>query len=156
MAYLVNSNPSIFNRLKAVLYSINPFGSSTVMLPVILANAPDSYSENQKIVYMAQGTSVGTLGNVSDKGKPNVYITAISLTGTNGVSAEGSVAISGVINGQTIQLHKAFMNDGTVSQQAFASTISFPVPVKIDLVTNNLIVTDDADSYDITVFGYQL
>lgn len=154
---LISSNSGILNRLKAVLNAVNPFTSQEVPLtPVILANAPDVYSENQKIAVLSTGTSVATLGNLNDRKKPNIYITAISLTGTNGVSAEGSVAIGAVIDGQNIQLHKAFMNDGTVSQQAFGSSISFPIPIKIDFVTNNLFVTDDADNYDITVFGYQM
>jgi len=154
---LLTANRGILNRLKAILYAVNPFPSHSVPLtPVLLANAPDVYSENQKIVVISTGTSAATLGNVNDREKQSVYITAISLTGTNSVSAEGSIAVGAIINGVNTQLHKAFMNDGTVSQQAFGSTISFPVPVKIDLVADNVFITDDADSYDVTVVGYQM
>jgi len=153
MAYLPNQTGALFVRLQRLLGLRTPFPSSTQFLPFVLVNAPDAYSEKQRIF---SGTSTGTLGFAGDRDH-DVYVTGVEISAADIqviASSVENVTVSVVIAGVTREIARLTYTVGGGARDIF---IPFHIPIKIDTVASNIVIADSAAGLtNVTVTGYQL
>ena len=151
----LSQNRNLFRRLLRVLgIGLIPDDSLSIE-PTYTANSPDFYSDFQCSAQIIGAAGSTTLGNILDTSK-EVFVTSVLISGT--AKAVSGWEVIGKINGADVLL--AFISGADVVGAAGAQTMNvvFPVPKKIDLITNNisLVGIGTTELAACAVHGYQL
>jgi len=157
MTYLPSENPSLWIRLQNLLQFRTPVSASPPFLATVQVNAPDAYAEKQKFAVL-NGSGNASFGNTGAPEK-NLYITDVMISlASVATSDTGQVVLNAVINGQSVPIATCAVNGTATASGNGNNTTNFRVPVKVDLIANNISLTNsfNIDYVEVIVKGYQM